>query len=39
MTFKKEIRKLAINLERPLNDLIEEFFRDLLKKYEKKNKK
>ena len=36
---QKEIKKLAIDLERPLNDLIEESFRDLLKKYEKKYKK
>ena len=30
---QKEVKKLAIDLERPLNDLIEEAFRDLLKKY------
>jgi hypothetical protein len=36
---QKEVRKLAIDLERPLNDLIEEAFQDLLKKYEKKGKK
>ena len=34
---QKEIKKLAIDLERPLNDLIEEAFRDMLKKYEKKS--
>jgi len=32
---QKEVKKLAIDLERPLNDLIEEAFEDLLKKYEK----
>ena len=31
---QKEVKKLAIDLERPLNDLIEEAFRDVLKKYE-----
>jgi len=36
---QKEVKKLAIDLERPLNDLIEEAFRDILKKYEKKDKK
>ncbi len=30
-------KKLAIDLERPFNDLIEEALRDLLKKYEKKS--
>ena len=35
---QKEVKKLAIDLERPLNDLLEEAFRDLLKKYEKKVK-
>lgn len=35
---QKEIKKLAIDLERPLNDLIEEAFHDLLKKYDKKPK-
>lgn len=32
---QKEIKKLAIDLERPFNDLIEEALKDLLKKYEK----
>ena len=32
---QKEVKKLAIDLERPLNDIIEEAFRDLLKKYSK----
>jgi len=32
---QKEVKKLAIDLERPFNDLIEEAFRDLLKKYQK----
>jgi len=35
---QKEVKKLAIDLERPFNDLIEEALRDLLKKYEKNNK-
>jgi len=32
---QKEIKKLAIDLEKPLNDLLEEAIRDLLKKYGK----
>ena len=36
---QKDVKKLAIDLERPLNDLLEEAMRDLLKKYEKKAKK
>ena len=36
---QKEVKKLAIDLERPLNDLLEEAIQDLLKKYEKKVKK
>jgi predicted HicB family RNase H-like nuclease len=32
---QKEIKKLAIDLERPLNDLLEESIRDTLKKYQK----
>ena len=35
---QKEVKKLAIDLERPFNNLIEESFRDLLKKYKKKKK-
>jgi len=35
---QKEVKKLAIDLERPFNDLIEEAFRDLLNKYENKAK-
>ncbi len=35
---QKEIKKLAIDQERPLNDLLEEAIRDLLKKYEKQPK-
>ena len=35
---QKEIKKLAIDLERPLNDLLEEAIRDFLKKYERKPK-
>jgi hypothetical protein len=31
---QKEIKKLAIDLEPPFNDLIEEALRDLLKKYD-----
>jgi len=36
---QKEIKKLAIDLERPLNDLLEEAIQDLLKKHGKKSKK
>jgi hypothetical protein len=36
---QKDVKKLAIDLERPLNDLLEEAMRDLLKKYKKKPKK
>jgi hypothetical protein len=36
---QKEIKKLAIDLERPFNDLLEEAMRDLLKKYEKQAEK
>jgi predicted transcriptional regulator len=36
---QKSIKILAINLEKPLNDLLEEAIRDLLKKYEKQEKK
>lgn len=36
---QKKIKILAINLEKPLNDLLEEAIGDLLKKYEKKTKK
>lgn len=36
---QKEVKKLAIDLERPLNDLLEEAIKDLLKKYEEKVKK
>ena len=32
----KSVKKLAIDLERPLNDVLEEAIQDLLKKYEKK---
>ena len=32
---QKEIKKLAIDLEKPLNDLLEEAIQDLLKKYGK----
>jgi hypothetical protein len=35
----KEFKKLAIDLERPANDLLEEAMRELLKKYEKKKPK
>ena len=35
----KEFKKLAIDLERPANDILEEAMRDLLKKYEKRVKK
>jgi hypothetical protein len=36
---QKDVKKLAIDLERPLNDLLEEAMRDLLKKHKKKSKK
>jgi len=36
---QKEIKKLAIDLEKPLNDLLEEAIRDYLKKYDKRSKK
>ena len=36
---QKEIKKLAIDLERPFNNIVEEAFKDILKKYEKKPKK
>jgi predicted transcriptional regulator len=36
---QKEVKKLAIDLERPLNDLLEEAIQDVLRKYEKKAKK
>ena len=36
---QKEVKKLAIDLERPFKDFIEESFPDLLKKYKKKPKK
>ena len=36
---QKEIKKLAIDLERPLNDVLEESIRDILKKYKKKSTK
>jgi hypothetical protein len=35
----KEFKKLAIDLERPANDILEEAMKDLLNKYEKKPKK
>jgi len=34
----KEFKKLAIDLERPANDLLEEAMKELLAKYEKKAK-
>ena len=34
----KEFKKLAIDLERPVNDILEEAMRDLLKKHGKKVK-
>ena len=36
---QKDVKKLAIDLERPLNDLLEEAMRDLLRKYEKPKSK
>ena len=35
---QKEIKKLAIDLERPFNDLLEEAIRDIIKKYKKQGK-
>jgi len=35
----KKIKHLAVDAERPLNELLEEAIQDLLKKYEKKAKK
>jgi hypothetical protein len=35
---QKDIKKLAIDLERPFNDIIEEALQDLLKKYKNKLK-
>jgi len=35
----KEIKKLAIDLDRTVNDLLEEGIKYLLKKYEKNTKK
>ena len=32
----KEFKKLAIDLEKPINQIMEEAMQDLLKKYEKK---
>jgi hypothetical protein len=34
----KEFKKLAIDLERPINNVLEEAMRNLLKKYEKQAK-
>jgi len=31
----KEFKKLAIDLERPINDILEEAMKDLLKKHKK----
>ena len=35
---QKEVKKLAIDLERPFNDMIEEALRDLLLKYQNDTK-
>ena len=35
----KEFKKLAIDLERPINDILEEAMRDLLKKLDKQSDK
>lgn len=35
----KEFKKLAIDLEKPLNAILEEAMKDFLKKHEKKNQK
>jgi len=34
----KDFKKLAIDLERPINDILEEAMQDLLRKYEKRAK-
>jgi len=36
---QKEIKKLAIDLEKPLNDILEEAIKDFLKKYNEKGGK
>ncbi len=35
----KSVKKLAIDLERQLNDVLEEAIQDILKKYKKKESK
>lgn len=35
----KEFKKLAIDLERPIGDILEEAMEDFLKKHDKKTKK
>jgi predicted transcriptional regulator len=35
---QKEIKKLAIDMEKPLNDLLEEAITDILKKYKKQKR-
>ena len=35
----KEFKKRAIDLERPINDLLEEAMTDFLKKYDKQTRK
>ncbi len=35
----KEFKKLAIDLERPINDILEEAMKDFLRKHDKKIKK
>ncbi len=35
----KEFKKLCIDLERPVNDLLEELMREALEKYQKPEKK
>jgi predicted transcriptional regulator len=37
-TLQKEIKKLAIDLERPFNNLLEEAVCDLLREYQKDTK-
>jgi hypothetical protein len=39
VTILKNVRKLAIDLERGVNDLLEEAMNDLLKKHDKQEKK
>lgn len=39
VTILKDVKKLAIDLDKGVNDLLEEAMQDLLKKYEKNQQK